>query len=203
MWNQPAPTPLDGVGAWMATANDPTAAAGQVAPQYLYGHSFRFADSTASGVVGLATGGAGKLAVFSAAGPDGTAYNTGIAFNWVAGGFYFPLVYRAAPGVWGASIYDYTAGTWTAIGVLHLPSGWGKLAPSSTTMAVWYGPSAASCSAYPRADVSSSPPRGLCRLDRNDRPVGDDRHPAGRLYGRDLRRRRRLGSLPPGNLMRR
>jgi len=153
VWNQPAATPLDGIGAWVAPANDPTASAGQVAPQYLYGHSFRFADSPASGVVGLATGGSGKLAVFSATGPDGTAYNTGIAFNWAAGGFYFPLVYRAAPGVWGASIYDYTAGTWTPIGVL-------KLAPSSTTMAIWYGSAPSSCSAYPRADVFFAPPVG-------------------------------------------
>jgi len=44
--------------------------------------------------------------------------------------------------------------------VLNLPPTWGKLAPSSTTVAAWYGPTAASCSAYPRSDVSFSPPLG-------------------------------------------
>ncbi|MGI9023381.1 MAG: hypothetical protein ACR2HV_09170 [Acidimicrobiales bacterium] len=159
-WNQWQPTPLDGIGTSIAIGNDPTAAPGQLPPQYLYGHSIRFASSSATGVIGLATGSAGKLAVFSATGPDGTTYNTGIAFNWSTGNFYFPFVYLSGSGVWAASIYDYAADTWTPMGTLNLPAGWGKLSPVSTTIAVWYGPTAATCSAYPRADVYFSPPVG-------------------------------------------
>ncbi len=160
VWTQPTATPLDGIGSWLSPANDPTASAGQLPPQYLYGHSFRFAGSAASGVVGLATGSAGKLALLSVTGPDGVSHSTGIAFNWSANGFYFPFVYGAAPGVWGASIYDFAAATWTPIGSLGVPAGWGKLSPVTTTMAIWYGPTAGSCAAYPRANVAFSPPVG-------------------------------------------
>jgi len=160
VWDQPATTPLDGLGTWIAVGNEPTASDGQLPPQYLYGHSIRFTDASATGVIGLATGSAGKLALFSATGPDGTAYNTGIAFDWSAGGFYYLFVHEVGPGLWGAQVYDYTADTWTAIGVLNLPVGWGSLSPVSMTMAIWYGPTAQACTAYPRADVSFSPPVG-------------------------------------------
>ncbi|MBA3267509.1 MAG: hypothetical protein H0T70_04540 [Acidimicrobiia bacterium] len=160
VWGQPAATPLDGIGTWIAIGNQPTASKGQLPPQYLYGHSIRFANSSATGVVGLATGSAGNLALFGATAPDGTAYNTGIAFNWSAGGFYYLHVDEVATNVWAAAIYDYNAGTWTAIGTLNLPAGWGKLSPVSATMAIWYGANAQDCAAYPRADVSFSPPIG-------------------------------------------
>jgi hypothetical protein len=160
VWDQPTTTPLDGIGAWVATVNDPTAAAGQAPPEYLYGHSFRFSASSASGVVGLGTSRAGKVAVFGLTGPEGTGFDTGIAFSWAAGHFYFPFVYGVAPGVWAASLYDFTAATWTPIGSLTVPAAWGKLAPSSATMAIWYGGAPRACSSYPKADVVFSPPVG-------------------------------------------
>jgi hypothetical protein len=63
--------------------------------------------------------------------------------------------------VWGAWVYDHGAGTWVAVGQVALPTAWGGLAPTSTTFAAWYGPPAAACSAYPRADVLFHPPTGF------------------------------------------
>jgi len=160
VWNQPTTTALDGVGTWVDTVNEPAASAGQVPPEYLYGHSFRFTASAASGVVGLVTGPAGKSAVLSIVGPDGAGYNAGIAFNWSAGHLYYLFVYGVAPGVWAAFVHDYSSADWTPIGSLTLPPAWGKLSSTTTTTAAWYGAAAPACSAYPRADVIFSPPVG-------------------------------------------
>lgn len=103
----------------------------------------------------------GKYAAFVVVDDYGTAHAAAIAFDWKRGGFYFPLVLQLSPGVWGAWVYDNTAGTWVPIGQLTLPVGWGKLAPSTTTTAEWSGSLAASCSAYPRAEVYFHPPVGF------------------------------------------
>ena len=160
-WAQPATTPLDGLGTWIATGNDPAAGAGQAAPAYLYAQVFGFSGSTAVGAVGLLTSPAGKFAVFSARGPDGAPYDAAVPLDWKAGRFYFPLVYQLSPGVWGAWVYDHTASTWVPIGTLDLPSAWAKLAPTATTTAAWFGPTASSCAAYPRAEVAFYRPTGF------------------------------------------
>src|SRR5205085_10356697 len=65
VWQQAGSTGRDGLGAWIATANDPTAGPDQLAPQYLLGHYFGFTGNPATGVVGLVTDPAGKFAVLT------------------------------------------------------------------------------------------------------------------------------------------
>ena len=160
VWRQPAPDGLDGVGSWMAVANNPVATASQLRPQYLYGHYFGFAASPTVGVLGLATEPSGRFAVFSVPGAGGAPQIAAVPFDWSAGHAYFLLVYQVAPGTLGAWVYDNSAGTWTGIGLLTVPGAWGKLGASSVTGAGWYGATAASCSAYPRAEVVVYPPTG-------------------------------------------
>ncbi len=160
-WSQPVATPLDGLGTWMATANDPVGVAGQVAPDYLYALGFSFAGSSARGVVGLVTTPGGKQAGISVVEADGTAHNAAVPFAWEAGRFYFPFVYQLSPGQWGAWVYDFTAAAWTVIGVLTLPEAWGKLSPDSYTSVGWLGDPAGSCSGYPRAEVFAHAPTGF------------------------------------------
>ena len=162
-WAQPSPAPvsLDGLGTWMATANRPTAGPGQQPPSYLYGTYFGFADSPATGVVGLVTTGGATIAVFSVVEPDGTAHTAAVPFNWTGGRYYFTLVHRVAPGVWTAWVYDFASSTWVVIGQLTLPDAWGGLSGTSTTTVSWFGPPAPTCSAYPRADVLFAPPMGF------------------------------------------
>lgn len=152
-WAQPASTPLDGIGTWMVPLNEPVAGAGQLAASYLYGHGFSFAGSTAAGIVGLSTGPAGKFAIFSVTGPDGTSRTAAVPFDWRAGRFYFALVLQAGPGQWRAMVYDHTAGAWISVGQLSLESAWGKLSPVTITIVGWSGDTATGCPAYPRADV--------------------------------------------------
>ena len=160
-WNQPVATPLDGLGTWMATANDPVGVGAQVAPDYLYALGFSFAGSSARGVVGLVTTPGGKKAGVSVVEADGTAHNSAVPFAWEAGRFYFPFVYQLGPGQWGAWVYDYTTEAWTSLGVLALPDAWGKLSPDSYTSAGWLGNPAGSCSGYPRAEVFAHAPTGF------------------------------------------
>ncbi len=161
LWSQPSASPLDGVGSWMAMANDPTAGAGQRPPAYLFAQFFSFANGTAQGAVGLVDDPGGKFALFNVVDPEGRAHSAVVPFNWSAGRFYFTFVYQLAPGTWGAWVYDYTAAAWVPIGRLSLPPAWGKLSPSSATSVQWYGAAAPSCAAYPRADVFYSPPTGF------------------------------------------
>ncbi|MDQ4089319.1 MAG: NHL repeat-containing protein [Actinomycetota bacterium] len=160
VWSQPAATPLDGIGTWIVPLNEPAARAGQLPPSYLYAHAFSFAASTATGVVGLSTGPAGKFALFSVKGPDAKSYDAVIPFTWKAGQFYFPLVQQVRPGVWVALVYDYSAAKWIPIGQLTLPSAWGKLAPTTVTIAAWAGGTATNCASYPRADLFVYPTIG-------------------------------------------
>ncbi|HEX6596719.1 MAG TPA: proprotein convertase P-domain-containing protein, partial [Acidimicrobiales bacterium] len=160
-WARPGATTLDGLGSWIATANDPTAKTGQVAPAYLYAHLFGFSANPATGAIALGTGPTGKFALFTVQEPPGISHDVAVAFPWSAGRFYFPLVHQISPGVWGAWVYDHTAETWTFVGQLSLPAGWGKLTPASTTGVLWYGGTAASCPAYPLADVFFAPPTGF------------------------------------------
>ena len=160
-WHQPTTTPLDGLGTWIGIANDPTAKAGQVQPRYLYGHGFEFTNSTANGAVALATTPSGKVALFSIRSPNGTTYDAAVPLEWKVGQFYFPFVYQLSPGVWGAWVYDLSATTWVTVGQLSIPAAWGKLEPTSATIALWYGAPASTCAAYPLADVIFHPAIGF------------------------------------------
>jgi len=153
VWTQASPTPLDGVGMWLATLDDPTATPGQQAPNYLYGVSFGFTSSSARGVLGLGTGPAGKTAVLTVIGPSGAPQSVTVPFAWTVGRFYFLFVNQYDAGTWGAAVYDLTANTWTPIGALSLPIGWGKLLPTTVTALFPLGSPPATCAAHPRADV--------------------------------------------------
>ncbi len=157
-WAQPGGTPREGIGGWIATANDPVATGGQLAPSFLYAHLFGFSASPAGGAVGLVTSEWGKFAVFSVMEPGGVPHDVAVPFEWKAGRFYFPLVHRLSAGVWRAWVYDHTAATWVPIGTLSLPAAWGGLSGTSTTTAAWFGPTASSCAAYPGADLFFAPP---------------------------------------------
>ena len=161
VWMQPAARPLDGMGTWMATANDPAPAAGQVPANYLYAFGFGFTGSSALGFVGLVTGPGGKYAVASVVGPDGGKHEAVVPLAWSAGRLYLPFVYKLGPSSWGAWVYDDQAGTWVPIGLLSLPATWGKLLPTSVTAVGWTGSPAVACSAYPRADVYVQAPLGF------------------------------------------
>lgn len=159
IWQQAGSTPRDGLGTWIATANDPTAGPDQLAPQYLYGHYFGFTGSSATGLVGVVADPTGKFAVFNVVETNGTQHTAVVPFNWTGGRLYFPLAYQLSPGTWAAWVFDNTAGTWTGIGVLSLPTSWGKVAPGSITAIVWYGP-AGDCPEFPRADAYFYPAMG-------------------------------------------
>ncbi len=161
MWWHPGTTTLEGSAAWMAIGNDPKAAAGQLAPAYLYAHAFSFTGGTAFGFVGLTTTPAGKHAVFTVVGPDGKSRDAVVPFDWKAGRFYVPMVHQLSPGVWGAWVFDQTGSVWVPIGTLNLSPSWGLVYPFTTSVAAWIGPNAQSCSAYPRADVYFNRPTGL------------------------------------------
>ncbi|MGH9279592.1 MAG: Ig-like domain-containing protein [Acidimicrobiales bacterium] len=160
-WSQPLPLPLDGIGTWVAAANDPTPTAGQVAPAYLYGLGFGFASGPARGTIGLASGPEGKTAVVSVSAPDRALQSFTVPFAWSANRLYFLFVYQLGPGSYGAWVYDHTAATWTLIGALPVPAAWGKLAASSVTALGWAGPVAPACTAYPLADVFVHAPTGF------------------------------------------
>lgn len=174
VWTHSAATALDGMGTWMATANDPAPRAGQVPASYLYAYGFGFTGSSALGFVGLVTGPDGKYAVASVVGPDGVSRDAVVPFPWAAGLLYFPFVYKLGPTTWGAWVYDDGASTWVPIGLLSLPATWGKLSPAAVSAVGWTGPPAAACSAYPRADVYIQAPLGF---------VGSTAAPATRSGG--------------------
>ena len=153
VWTQASPALLDGTGTWLATLNDPVPAAGQQSPDYLYGLSFGFASGAARGVVGLSTGPAGKTAVLSVTGPVAGPQTVSIPFPWTAGRFYYLFVHQYGAGTWGALVYDLTANRWTVIGALSVPPEWGQLSPTTITALFSLGPPAATCGAYPRADL--------------------------------------------------
>jgi hypothetical protein len=144
---------MDGVGTWLATLNDPTARAGQVAPGYQYGLSFGLASSPARGFLGLGTGPTGKTASLTVSGGNFPPQVATIPFAWTANGFYFIFVHEYGPGTWSAALYDYTLNTWTSIGTLSLPVAWGKLAPTTFTASLWTESPAGTCAAYPAAEV--------------------------------------------------
>ncbi|MGH9023008.1 MAG: hypothetical protein ACRDV9_07905, partial [Acidimicrobiia bacterium] len=125
-----------------------------------YSHVFGFSESSSLGVAALVADPAGRFAMFSAIGADGTKYGLVAPFHWEGNRVYFTYVYRLSPGTWGMWIYDQAAGTWTLVGVLDLPAGWGKLAATSVTGVDWYGPNAPTCSAYPSADLLVYPAVG-------------------------------------------
>ncbi len=162
VWEQPSTAPLDGLGSWVWPTNDGIPALGQVLPAYLFSHHFGFVDGGgALGQVGLTAGPTGRIAVFSVVEPGGTEHVAAIPFDWSVGHYYFPMVYQLGPGSWGAWVWDESAATWTEIGVLALPSGWGKLAPASITSVSWFGPAAGDCSLYPLADIWFHAPFGF------------------------------------------
>lgn len=159
-WWQPGGPPLDGIGTWIYTANDPRPAPGQRPPHDLYAAAFGFTSSAAHASVGLLSDPAGKFALFDVREASGADHLAIVPFPWTAGGLFFPFVYELAPGTWGAWVYDHGAQRWAPIGLLSLPASWGKLSPASATTAIWYGGSATACSAFPAADVLFTPPIG-------------------------------------------
>jgi hypothetical protein len=161
VWTQPTGTPLDGLGGWVYPLNHPLAPDDQLAAAYLYAQYFGFVSGGAVGQVGLVTNPSGRFAVFSVVEQNGTAHNLSVPFDWSAEQFYFPIVTHLGGGSWGAAVYDDAAATWTSIGTIALPPGWGKLAPASVTAVPWLGLAAGHCDRYPRADVLFYPPFGF------------------------------------------
>ncbi|MGI8809444.1 MAG: hypothetical protein ACR2KK_16715 [Acidimicrobiales bacterium] len=84
-----------------------------------------------------------------------------VPYPWTANGFYFLYVQQFGPDAWGPLVYDLNADTWTPIGGLGVPAGWGKLSPTTVTAAWWMGSPATTCAAYPRADVVVRSPTGF------------------------------------------
>ena len=155
VWEVPQAVGLDGTGAWLATVNSPAAGVGQAPPDYEYWHEFYFTGATESfGQVALVVSGTHRFASLSINDVEEDRFSyVEKAFEWQANRFYFPIVHRLADGVWSASIYDATAGTWTLIGTVVVRPAFAKLAPVVSTGLAWDGRDLDSCAAYPQADM--------------------------------------------------
>ena len=155
VWTNEGQVALDGLGSWVATANDPVAGAGQAPADYVYWHEFGFTGSPdAFGHVSMETSeGAKFVSLIVVEETEDRIHIVRKAFDWQANRFYFPMVSRVADGLWAGWIYDQTAATWTFIGGVVVPAALGRLLPESATGVAWVGPDLESCAAYPRADL--------------------------------------------------
>ena len=84
----------------------------------------------------------------------------GLAFDWAANHAYYLFVAQLNPSSFGGWVYDDTAGAWTFIGQVDLPVPLGKIAPATVTQVIWFGPTGATCGAFPAADAYFHPPVG-------------------------------------------
>ena len=162
VWEAQSLEPLDGYGGWLATGNDPTAGAGQATPAYSYFHEVYFANSESFADIALEVFDGRKSArLFVSDEESGRTHQVRVEFPWAAFRYYFLYLARLAPGIWGGYVHDATAGTWTEIGLVVLPTRLAKLHQESATGVDWIGPELESCSGFPLADVYRVKPLGF------------------------------------------
>ena len=165
VWTQSSGSPLDGMGSWLAVAEDSVAGEGQLDPQYAHSEIFWSETRETVGLVSLVVNGDDKVATFAVIDGTGDPEVIGIPYEWVEGGFYLPLVHRLGDGTWGAWIFDWADRdqgdeAWTFIGQLDAPAQ-NRISSISATLSFWYGEAASDCSQYPVASVLRYPTLGL------------------------------------------
>jgi len=160
VWDQPGTDLLDGVGSWVYVAPEAAPGPSQGSPgSYEYLLSFAY-PGLHVGFIGLATRPEGRFVGLVLATDPSTPAVT-VPFDWQPGRFYYLLVYHLGGDTWGGWVYDYGAGTWTFVGQVVAPPGWGLITPSSRTLVDLKDPiTAPTCSAYPRTDAYFFPPVG-------------------------------------------
>ena len=111
-------------------------------------------------MIGLVTSAGARLAAFGIVDGSGQAHSVGVPFDWQAGRAYYLFAAQLSPTSFGGWVYDHTAATWTFIGQVDLPAAIGKIAPSTITQTIWFGPTGGTCSVFPRAEAYFYPPVG-------------------------------------------
>lgn len=161
VWVQPGTGNLDGLGNFLYVA-PPAPGATQASPlSYAYTLRFNF-EGGSSGLVAVAYKDGQRVTGFITPGNE----TTFTPYNWAYGHIYYLLTYRLSPTQWGAWIYDWSAGTWTLIGVQTVAGSVGRMLPASYTSVQFWEPAPApaadpnTCAYYPRIDAFWYPPMG-------------------------------------------
>lgn len=165
---------------WLSVQVDPAPTAGQLYPTYFFSHQVGF-DNGVGGYIGIQEDSNGKRAIFSiwdavssecstVAGATCQAFlnecshappcgqQTLIPYNWTAPKNYATYIVRMSPDRWAGYIHDQTANTWTLVGIITVPSGWGDLGWWSVSWIEWYGAHPTTCPGFPDANVYFYPP---------------------------------------------
>jgi hypothetical protein len=181
-WDHPGTAPLDGVGGWIYLAAMHLPAPTDPGRGYVYGQHFTFASGAGSGMIGLswdANGGVAGLALTASGGAASPAPLV-VAYDWLPTRFYYLFTKHLGNGLWGAWVFDGGAdpakigqGSWTYLGAVQAPDGWGLLGPGvDTTIGGAQGavqppfaPGPASpataCTDFNRVDAWFAPPDGF------------------------------------------
>lgn len=143
----------DGVGTWLYTP--PTATS-----TYEYTLEFNF-KNLRQGAITVAPGSIhaiGRLSLFEVT--PGFRTSTEIRFDWYPGQFSFLYVHHLTGNDYGGWIMDWDAGTWTYIGSVTAPAGWGSLLGATGTSVSWSPTAGArvTCAGYPSTDGYFYPP---------------------------------------------
>lgn len=156
-WVQTAPQNRfnDGLGTWVYVAP-------QASTAYEYPMTFVF-DHLRVGAVTLGTGANGKVARLTLRDlVTGPVASTEVPYDWSPGRFYFLYVHQVSADTWGAWVMDWDAGTWTYIGSVLAPAGWGQLVIGSLTSVQWSATATrpTSCTGQSATDAYFFPPLG-------------------------------------------
>jgi hypothetical protein len=164
-WLQPGTGNLDGLGGFVYIA-PPAPGATQGSPQgYEFNLSFRLEDNSL-GIMVLGHKDGQRVAGFGIV-PHTLTTVAPAPFQWNYGQIYYFLTYRLSATQWGGWIYDWSAASWSLIGVLTVPGTTGRMLPTATTSVDYQGnpppmPNAntSTCAFYPRIDAFFYAPMG-------------------------------------------
>lgn len=162
VWVQPGTGNLDGIGTFLYVA--PPAPGPTQASPFGYEYTLLFTlEGGANGLVAVGYKNGQRVTGFVM--PGNATIIT--PYNWAYGHIYYLLTYRLSPTLWGAWIYDWTAGTWSLIGTQTVAESVGRMLPTSYTSVDWWtdsvpAPAAdpSTCAYYPRIDAFWFAPMG-------------------------------------------
>jgi hypothetical protein len=164
VWAQPGTAPLDGLGTFLYVAPPATPGPTQgPLAGYEYTLTFHLEDSSL-GIVALGHKNGQKVAGF---GMVPSNLISTVAYDWKYGQIYYLLTYRLSATQWGAWVYDFSAASWSLIGVQTVPGTTGRMLPEAST-GVDYdaGPVTpppnpdTTCAYYPQTDAFFYAPTG-------------------------------------------
>lgn len=162
VWLQPGTGPLDGLGTFVYVAQPPAPGPNQGSP---LGYEFTLAfhtEDNALGIVVLGSQNGKKVAGFGIV--PSTLVST-VPYDWKYGQIYYLLTYRLSATQWGAWVYDWSAMSWSLIGVQNVPATTGRMLPEASTVVDYNFASPAptvvgGCAYYPRIDALFYAPMG-------------------------------------------